>query len=85
MTSIVEMVRNALERCPPELSADLIDRGFVLAGGGALIRGLDQLLSDATGLPVIIAEDPLSAVANGTGLVLEELAFLLKDLTGNPK
>ena len=85
MTSIVEMVRNALERCPPELSADLIDRGFVLAGGGAMIRGLDQLLSDATGLPVIIADDPLSAVANGTGLVLEELAFLLKDLTGNPK
>jgi len=85
MTSIVDMVRSALERCPPELSADLIDRGFVLAGGGALIRGLDQLLSDATGLPVIVAEDPLSAVANGTGLVLEELAFLLKDLTGNPK
>ena len=85
MSSIVEMVRNGLERCPPELSADLIDRGFVLAGGGAMIRGLDQLLSDATGLPVIIAEDPLSAVANGTGMVLEELAFLLKDLTENPK
>jgi len=85
LTSIVDMVKSALERCPPELSADLIDRGFVLAGGGALIRGLDQLLSDATGLPVIITEDPLSAVANGTGLVLEELAFLLKDLTGNPK
>jgi len=85
MSSIVDMVRNALERCPPELSADLIDRGFVLAGGGAMISGLDQLLSDATGLPVTIAEDPLSAVANGTGMVLEELAFLLKDLTGTPK
>ena len=85
LSSIVDMVRSALERCPPELSADLIDRGFVLAGGGALIRGLDQLLSDATGLPVIIAEDPLSVVANGTGMVLEELSFLLKDLTGNSK
>jgi rod shape-determining protein MreB len=85
LTSIVEMVRSALERCPPELSADLIDRGFVLAGGGAMIRGLDQLLSDATGLPVIITDDPLSAVANGTGMVLEELAFLLKDLTGKTK
>lgn len=85
LTSIVDMVRSALERCPPELSADLIDRGFVLAGGGAMIRGLDQLLSDATGLPVIITEDPLSAVANGTGKVLEELPFLLKDLTGKTK
>ncbi len=86
LTSIVEMVRSALERCPPELSADLIDRGFVLAGGGAMIRGLDQLLSDATGLPVIITDDPLSAVANGTGMVLESLTFLLKDrLTGKTK
>lgn len=85
LSSIVDMVRSALERCPPELSADLIDRGFILAGGGALIRGLDQLLSDATGLPVVVTDDPLSAVANGTGMVLEELAFLLKDLTGNTK
>jgi rod shape-determining protein MreB and related proteins len=76
--SIVELVRNALERCPPELSADLVDRGFVLAGGGAMIRNLDRLLSDATGLPVIVAEDPLSAVANGTGVVLQNLHFLLK-------
>ncbi len=85
LSSIVDMVRSALERCPPELSADLIDRGFILAGGGALIRGLDQLLSDATGLPVVVTDDPLSAVANGTGMVLEELAFLLKDLIGNTK
>lgn len=76
--SIVELVRNALERCPPELSADLVDRGFVLAGGGAMIRNLDRLLSDATGLPVIVAEDPLSAVANGTGVVLQNLHWLLK-------
>ncbi|MGJ3242308.1 MAG: rod shape-determining protein [Opitutales bacterium] len=82
MSSIVELVRNALERCPPELSADLVDRGLVLAGGGAMIRGLDRLISDSTGLPVIIADDPLSAVANGTGLVLQDLSFLLKDISG---
>lgn len=79
VSSIVELVRNALERCPPELSADLVDRGFILAGGGALIRSLDQLLSDATGLPVIVAEDPLSAVANGTGLVLQNLHWMQKN------
>ena len=71
INAITELVRSALERCPPELSADLVDRGFVLAGGGALIRGLDRLLSDATGLPVIVAEDPLSGVANGTGVMLQ--------------
>jgi rod shape-determining protein MreB len=78
VNSITELVRNALERCPPELSADLVDRGFVLAGGGALIRDLDRLLSDATGLPVFVAEDPLSAVANGTGVVLQNLHWLMK-------
>ena len=78
VNSITELVRNAPERCPPELSADLVDRGFVLAGGGALIRDLDRLLSDATGLPVFVAEDPLSAVANGTGVVLQNLHWLMK-------
>ncbi|MEM0966040.1 MAG: rod shape-determining protein [Verrucomicrobiota bacterium] len=78
--AILDLVRNALERCPPELSADLVDRGFVLAGGGALIRGLDQMLSDGTGLPVFAAEDPLSAVAMGTGKVLEELESLIKEI-----
>ena len=78
VNSITELVRNALERCPPELSADLVDRGFVLAGGGAMIRNLDRLLSDATGLPVFVAEDPLSAVANGTGVVLQNLHWLMK-------
>jgi len=78
INSITELVRNALERCPPELSADLVDRGFILAGGGALIRNLDRLLSDATGLPVFVADDPLSAVANGTGVVLQNLHWLIK-------
>jgi len=82
---IVEAVRNALERCPPELSADLVDRGFVLAGGGALLRGLGHLLCEKTGLPVILADDPLSAVANGTGAVLADLNFLLSYVTTESK
>jgi rod shape-determining protein MreB len=77
--SIVEVVRAALERCPPELSADLVDRGIVLAGGGSMIRNLDRLISEATGLPVILSDDPLSAVANGTGIVLEDLDMWLKN------
>jgi rod shape-determining protein MreB len=76
IATIVESVRVTLERCPPELSADLVDRGLVLAGGGALLRGLDKLLQEETGLPVHIAEDPLSAVAEGTGRALSEIKFL---------
>ncbi|RME67219.1 MAG: rod shape-determining protein [Verrucomicrobia bacterium] len=85
VNAIVEAVRNALERCPPELSADLVDRGFVLAGGGALLRGLDRLLCEKTGLPVVRADDPLSAVANGTGAVLADLNFLLNYVTTDAK
>lgn len=76
ISTIVDSVRITLERCPPELSADLVDRGLILAGGGALLRGLDKLLSEETGLPVHVAEDPLSAVAEGTGKALSELKFL---------
>jgi rod shape-determining protein MreB len=76
ISTIVDSVRITLERCPPELSADLVDRGLVLAGGGALLRGLDRLLQEETGLPVHVAEDPLSAVAEGTGKALQELKFL---------
>ena len=76
ISQIVDTVRVTLERCPPELSADLVDRGLVLAGGGALLRGLDRLLAEETGLPVHVAEDPLSAVAEGTGRALEELKLL---------
>ena len=76
VASIIESVRVTLERCPPELSADLVDRGIVLAGGGALLRGLDKLLSKETDLPVHVAEDPLSAVAEGTGRCLSDFAFL---------
>jgi rod shape-determining protein MreB len=73
VSAIVDAVRVTLERTPPELSADIVDRGVVLAGGGALLRGLDQLLSRETGLHVTVAEDPLTAVALGTGKYLEAL------------
>jgi rod shape-determining protein MreB len=73
-----------LERCPPELSADLVDRGMVVAGGGALLRGMDRLISEETGLPVHIADDPLTAVAEGTGRVLQEMEFL-KRVTSQPR
>ncbi len=76
ISTIVDSVRITLERCPPELSADLVDRGLILAGGGALLRGLDRLLAEETGLPVHVAEDPLSAVAEGTGKALQELNLL---------
>src|SRR5216117_2833822 len=76
ISTIVESIRVTLERCPPELAADLVDRGIVLAGGGALIRGIDKLLAEETGLPVHISDDPLTAVAEGTGRVLQELQFL---------
>jgi rod shape-determining protein MreB len=70
---IVESVKLVLEKCPPELAADLVERGMVLAGGGALIKGLDKALIKATGLPVIIAPNPLLAVCLGTGKALEYL------------
>ena len=69
---IVEAVKVALENTPPELSADIVDKGIMLTGGGALVYRLDQVLRDATGLPVLIAENPLQCVALGTGRALEE-------------
>lgn len=78
MQEIAIMIRKALELCPPELSADLVDRGFFMAGGGSLLRGIDTYLSEATGLPVLIAEDPLTAVANGAGIALENVELLLE-------
>ncbi len=75
VTTIVDAIRTLLNDAPPELSSDLVDRGIVLAGGSALLRGLDKLIAAQTGLPVIVADDPLSGVANGTGRVLDELDF----------
>ena len=79
VSQIVDLVKSALDRCQPEHSADLIHRGIVLAGGGALIRGLDQVISEATRLPVIQAEDPLCCVANGTGKFLNLLGNLSRE------
>jgi rod shape-determining protein MreB len=78
VNTIVEAVRMALERTPPELSADIMDKGIVLSGGGSLLRGLDQRLRTETGLPVVLAEDPLSSVVLGTGRVLEDIDLLRK-------
>jgi rod shape-determining protein MreB and related proteins len=73
---ILDTVRRTLETTEPELSSDLVDRGMVLTGGGSLLRGLDRVISRETGLPVRVADDPLSSVALGTGAVLEELDHL---------
>lgn len=72
ISQIVDRVKAVLEQTPPELSSDIIERGIMLTGGGALLRGLDRLLSLATGIPVHVADDPLSCVAIGTGRALEE-------------
>jgi rod shape-determining protein MreB len=76
ISAIIEAVRTTLERIPPELSADLIERGIVLAGGGSLLKGMDKLLSEETGLPVHMADDPITAVALGTGQYLNDPQLL---------
>lgn len=75
---IINAIKTALEKTPPELSADIIDRGIVLTGGGALLKGLDKIISEVTGLPVLIADDPLTTVARGAGKVLDEIKLLKK-------
>ena len=75
VSAIVEGVRIALENTAPELAADIVDQGIVLTGGGALLQGIDEVLREATGLPVTIADDPLTCVALGTGRALEDPIF----------
>lgn len=79
---ILDTIKVTLENTPPELAADIVDRGIVLAGGGALLRGLDLLIREETGLPVIVAEDPLTAVVRGVGKMLDDL-YLLKRVAIN--
>ena len=79
--AIIEAVKMALELTPPELSADIVDQGIVLTGGGALLRNLDKRLSEETGLPIIIAEDPLSSVVLGSGKALEHIELLREVMT----
>lgn len=77
--AITDVIHEALELCPPELSADLVCRGIVLAGGGALIRNLNLLITEATGIPCFVADDPLRAVVNGTAAVLQNYEFWTKE------
>lgn len=76
VNAIVEAVRIALERTPPELASDIVDKGIIISGGGALLRNLDLLIKEVTRLPVIIAENPLTAVVEGAGKALDEVALL---------
>ncbi|MEG1448523.1 MAG: rod shape-determining protein, partial [Oscillospiraceae bacterium] len=76
-----EAIKVTLERTPPELSADIIDHGITLTGGGALLKGLDDLIKRETGMPVAAAENPLDCVAEGTGKVLENLSELQEVLS----
>jgi rod shape-determining protein MreB len=73
LNQIVSAVKSALEQTPPELGADIADKGMVITGGGALLRDLDRLLMEETGLPVIVAEDPLTCVVRGSGKALEKV------------
>jgi rod shape-determining protein MreB len=75
---IVDAIKAALENAPPELAGDIVEQGIVLTGGGALLRNLDALIRNETGLPIMIAEDPLSAVARGAGIALDQLDILKK-------
>ncbi|NQD78382.1 rod shape-determining protein, partial [Pseudomonas sp. CM27] len=80
LATIVQAVKSALEQSPPELASDIAERGLVLTGGGALLRDLDKLLAQETGLPVIVAEDPLTCVARGGGRALEMMDKHAMDL-----
>ena len=71
LSAIIQAIRLALESCPPELSADISEKGIVLTGGGAMLRDLDVLIASQTGVPVVVAEDPLTCVARGGGKALE--------------
>ncbi|HTZ11979.1 MAG TPA: rod shape-determining protein, partial [Candidatus Margulisiibacteriota bacterium] len=78
LRAILEVTKMSLERTPPELASDLIEHGIVMAGGGSLLRGMDKAISEETALPVHVADDPMTAVANGTGKVLNEIHYLKK-------
>ena len=82
---IVDAVHSVLEKTPPELASDIMEKGIVLTGGGALIRNLDKLLSEKTRMPVYVAEDPLDCVVKGTGKTLEDLEKLKRVLVNSRK
>ncbi|MBA3060343.1 MAG: rod shape-determining protein, partial [Nitrospirae bacterium] len=78
VNTILDTIKVTLENTPPELAADIVDRGIVLAGGGALLRGLDTYIREETGLPIIVADDPLTAVVRGVGEMLDDFKLLRK-------
>jgi rod shape-determining protein MreB len=78
VANIVDAVRNTLERTPPELASDIMDRGIVMTGGSSLLRNLDRLLSKETGMPVYVSDDALSCVALGTGIAVENVDIYKK-------
>jgi len=80
LTEITQVIKQVLRETPPELSADVMDKGMVLSGGGALLRNIDELIAQATGVPCFIAEEPMLCVAKGTGVVLENLAIYKKSV-----
>ncbi|NLJ73158.1 MAG: rod shape-determining protein, partial [Syntrophomonadaceae bacterium] len=83
--AIIDGIKVCLERTPPELASDIMDRGIVLAGGGALLKGIDKLISNETNMPVYVCEEPLLAVARGTGKVLENIDVLKRVLISPKK
>ena len=85
VSTIVDAVKTTLDKCPPELSGDIMDRGIVLTGGGAMLRGLDERLRRETGMPIHIAEDPLDSVALGSGKCVEEFEALQQVLDAQPR
>ncbi len=85
LTHVVDAIKTTLEKTPPELAADIIDQGITLAGGGALIKGLDKLINRETGMPVVIADSPLDCVAAGAGKVLEDIEKLHEVLNDDAK
>jgi rod shape-determining protein MreB and related proteins len=85
VNQIVDAVKNTLDKTPPELAADIMDKGIVLAGGGSLLKGLDERLKHETGMPIHIAEDPLWAVAVGSGKCLEEFESLKRVLISSTR
>jgi rod shape-determining protein MreB len=85
VNAVIDAVKNTLDRCPPELAADVMDKGIVLTGGGALLKGLDERLKHETGMPIHVAEQPLSCVAIGSGKCLEEFEVLKRVLTSSTR
>jgi len=80
--NLVDAIKSTIEKTPPELVADLMTRGIIMAGGGSLLRGLPELIAEETGVPVELTDDPLTAVVRGTGLVLEDIEGLREILLG---